>query len=184
MSPLVFSPGPINIIATMSGAQVGLKKSLPLFAGIHTVYLTYAIGMGFGIATLLESFPGLLVAMKYGGALFIMWLGISLWLRPKQRSGDLKLGYWDGVVIHALNPKYPVVLVTMYSAFLSSDEPLALQVLLLSAGILLLNVIAQLTWCGAGIVMGRSLISQRSAIVQDRVFALALVSIGVWIALR
>jgi threonine/homoserine/homoserine lactone efflux protein len=184
MAPLVLSPGPINVIAALSGAQVGFKKSLPLFAGIHTVYLTYAIAMGFGIGALLRAFPALFVVMKYCGALFVIWLGVSMWLRSKQRSGELRLGYWDGFVLHALNPKYPVVLMTMYSAFLSDAEPLAPQILLLSAWILLLNVFTQAAWCGAGILIGRSLASEHASKIQDRIFATLLVLVGVWIAIR
>lgn len=184
MSPLVFSPGPINIIAAMSGARVGLYKSLPLFAGIHTVYFVYAVAMGFGIATLVEAYPDVLVFMKYGGGLFIIWLGVSMWRKPKTGAPDIKLGYWDGVVIHALNPKYPVVLISMYSAFLSPSQSLAPQVFALSAGILALNVVAQLTWCGVGIAVGRSFITQRSAVIRDRIFATVLIFVGLWIAFR
>ena len=171
-------------IAAISGAQVGLKKSLPLFAGIHVVYIVYALIVGFGMGLALQTFPELLTAMKLIGALFVIWLGISLWRRPKSRELKVRMGFKEGVVLHALNPKYPVVLLTMYSTFLIETDPILWQVLTLSFSICLLNVFTQLVWCSAGMFLGRSFTSDESGLVQDRVFSVLLVLVGLWIALR
>lgn len=184
MIPLVFSPGPINIIAALSGAKVGYRKSLPLFLGINIVYFSYAFAGGLGLGFLVHAFPASLSVMKYLGAIFVAYLGVTLFLRAKNRVVEVELGFWHGVAIHALNPKFPVVLVSMYSAFLVLEKPLIPQVLVLSGAILVLNIVAQATWCSAGIVLGRTLSSAKSAVLQDRVFGALLILVGIWIALR
>ena len=39
MFPLVFSPGPANIVFAASGAKVGIKRSIPLIAGVDSVFI-------------------------------------------------------------------------------------------------------------------------------------------------
>jgi threonine/homoserine/homoserine lactone efflux protein len=182
--PLVFSPGPANIVALLSGAQVGLKRSIPLFLGIDTVYLAYAMLMGFGLGGLLTASPTLLGAMKYGGAACVVWFGIAMWRRAKTRNQDISLGFKEGIMFQALNPKFPLILLAMYSAFLIPGEPLVPQVFLLSFGILAMNIVTQFCWAGAGLLIGRFLTGERLAKFQDYVFGALLVIVGLWIAIR
>lgn len=182
--PLVFSPGPANIVALLSGAQVGLKRSIPLFLGIDMVYLAYALLMGFGLGKLLAVYPSLIGIMKYGGAGCVVWFGISMWRRAKIRNKNFSLGFKEGIAIQALNPKFPIILLAMFSAFLIPSEPLVPQVLLLSLAILALNVFTQFCWGGAGGLIGRILTGDRFATFQDYVFGELLVLVGLWIAIR
>ena len=184
MFPLICSPGPANVVATISGAQVGLRRSIPLFLGIDTIYVTYSPIMGFGVGGVLVKVPLLLPIMKYGGAAFVIWLGVEMWRQAKNRHKNVQLGYREGIVIQALNPKFLIVLVAMFTTFLVPTEPLMPQVLTLSLSILALNVFSQVSWAGAGIILGRTFTSERAAIWQDRGFASLLVLVGIWIALR
>jgi threonine/homoserine/homoserine lactone efflux protein len=182
--PLVLSPGPANIVALLSGAQVGLKRSIPLFLGIDTIYLAYALVMGFGLGQLLAAHPTLLHVMRYGGAAFVVCFGIAMWWRAKIRNKNFALGFKDGIAIQALNPKFPITLLTMFSTFLVPTEPLVPQVVLLSLAILGTNVFTQFCWAGAGNLIGHSLIAERFAKFQDYLFGGALVAVGLWIAVR
>ena len=184
MFPLICSPGPANVVATISGARVGLRRSIPLFLGIDTIYLTYSPIIGLGIGEALVKVPLLLPIMKYGGAAFVVWLGVEMWRRAKDRHRNVQLGYREGLVIQALNPKFLIVLVAMFTAFLVPTEALMPQVLTLSFSILALNVFSQVSWAGAGIILGRTFTSERAALWQDRGFASLLVLVGLWIALR
>ena len=184
MFPLICSPGPANVVATISGARVGLRRSIPLFLGIDTIYLTYSPIIGLGIGEVLVKVPLLLPIMKFGGAAFVVWLGVEMWRRAKDRHKNVQLGYREGLVIQALNPKFLIVLVAMFTAFLVPTEPLMPQVLTLSFSLLALNVFSQVSWAGAGIILGRRFTSDRAAIWQDRGFASLLVLVGLWIAIR
>jgi threonine/homoserine/homoserine lactone efflux protein len=43
MFPLIFSPGPANIVCTMAGIKQGVKKSIPLITGINVVSILYSL---------------------------------------------------------------------------------------------------------------------------------------------
>ena len=184
MFPLICSPGPANVVATISGAKVGLKGSIPLFLGINTIYLTYSPIMGFGVGEVLGKVPLLLPLMKYVGGAFVVWLGVDMWRRAKERHKTVRLGYREGVLIQALNPKFLIVLVAMFTAFLVPTEPLIPQVITLSFSILVLNIFSQISWAGAGVILGRTLTSERAATLQDRGFGFLLILVGLWIAFR
>ena len=184
MFPLIWSPGPANVVATISGAKVGLRRSIPLFLGINTIYLTYSPIMGFGVGEVVVKVPLLLPLMKYVGGAFVVWLGVDMWRRAKERHKTVQLGYREGVLIQALNPKFLIVLVAMFTAFLVPTEPLMPQVITLSFSILVLNIFSQISWAGAGVFLGRTFTSDWAATLQDRGFAFLLVLVGLWIAFR
>jgi threonine/homoserine/homoserine lactone efflux protein len=111
-------------------------------------------------------------------------LGIAMWSRAKIRNKTFSLGFKEGIALQALNPKFPVILLTMFSTFLLPTEPLVPQVMSLSLAILALNIFTQFCWGGAGGLIGRVIISERSAKFQDYVFGGLLVVVGLWIAVR
>ena len=184
MFPLIWSPGPANVVATISGAKVGLRRSIPLFLGIDTIYLTYSPIMGFGVGEVLVKIPLLLPILKYVGGAFVLWLGVDMWRRAKERHKTVQLGYREGLLIQALNPKFLIVLVAMFTAFLVPTEPLMPQVITLSFSILVLNIFSQISWAGAGIILGRTFTSERAATLQDQGFGFLLMMVGFWIAFR
>ncbi len=184
MFPLVFSPGPANIIASISGARVGIKGSLPLFAGINVIYFSYSVIIGIGMGELLLMVPGLLIALRFIGAAFVIWLGVRMWLRSKNRDSAMHLGFREGLLIQSVNPKFPIILITMFSVFLVPGAGPAKQVLTLSVGILALNVFTQFTWALAGKLFSQKLGSDHAAETQDRFFSVLLILVGVWIGLR
>ena len=59
MFPLVFSPGPANIVFAMSGMNQGFKKSIPLLLGINLVFIAYSIIIGVGLSAFFQKFPNI-----------------------------------------------------------------------------------------------------------------------------
>lgn len=184
MFPLVFSPGPANIVAGISGARVGIRKSIPLFMGINIIYISYSLIIGFGIGAILTSVPQVLIIIKYFGAAFVCWLGIKLWMRSKQRDETVHLGLKEGLIIQSMNPKFPIILLTMFSTFLNTEHSPFSQVVILTFSIFTLNVFTQFSWALMGHWIGKSLNSEKTNEIQDRFFAVLMVLVGIWIAVR
>ena len=187
MFPLVFSPGPTNVIVAMSGARYGLRGSLPLLIGINIVYLSYTLLLGLGAGTILDKYPQLLVAIQYAGSAFICYLAYRTW--QSERAADdprthTAMKLIDGMLLQALNPKFPVILLIMFSTFLESGEALLPQVMTLSVAIVLLNVFTLVCWTLGGKIITRSFQSERSVQLQNNAFAVMLLVLAIWILLR
>ncbi len=187
MFPLVFSPGPANIIAAIAGARYGLIRSIPVLLGIDLVYLLYALLLGFGARTLFGSYPQTLVVIKYLGAAYIIFLSYKMFTSERNlddRKGGSDLRFIDGVFLQALNPKFPIILAIMFTTFLDPREPNSLQVFVLSFSILALNVFTQIVWATAGHWITNTFTSKRNVYIQNSVFCLMLVAVAIWIAVR
>jgi threonine/homoserine/homoserine lactone efflux protein len=52
MFPLVFSPGPANIVFAMSGIRQGVRGSIPLIIGVDLVFIIYSLLIGFSFVIL------------------------------------------------------------------------------------------------------------------------------------
>ncbi|WP_317204864.1 LysE family translocator [Janthinobacterium sp.] len=102
------TPGPVNLVAISSGMRFGLRRTLPQISGatLGFAVLLFAIGMGLG--EVLRATPWLLVALKIGGSLFLLYLAWQLYA-ASGHAADVKMSappsFRDGVLAQWLNPK-------------------------------------------------------------------------------
>mgnify|MGYP000976152408 FL=1 len=67
------TPGPNNLMLTVTGAQFGLRATVPAMAGI-LAGMSVLIGLaGAGVATLLLAVPGLEPALRTVGLGYLPW---------------------------------------------------------------------------------------------------------------
>jgi len=100
------TPGPGNILALNTVTNYGWKKGMPLFLGIfaghYIVQLICAVFV-YGVSTLL---PGVLGAMKYVGATYILWLAVHIALsRPDGDRGEKSASFWKSFMLQFVNVK-------------------------------------------------------------------------------
>ncbi len=53
MIPIVWSPGPNNLVCATAGGKVGVAKAIPFVIGINLPILIYALATGFGLTYIL-----------------------------------------------------------------------------------------------------------------------------------
>lgn len=183
--PLVFSAGPGNVLCAVCGAANGFKKSVPFILGLDVVYTAYALLAGFGLAAVLQHYPGLMLAVQLAGAAYVAWLGVKMWRRTgvaRQQARPLR--FIDGVISQALNVKGITIILTMYSQFLSPGEPLLYEVLTLTLALTVLNLCAHFSWAYGGAWIAETFASDAAVQVQGRLFGSMLVAIAVWLLYR
>jgi threonine/homoserine/homoserine lactone efflux protein len=79
--PLVFSAGPGNVLCALCGANNGFKNSLPFILGLNFSYTTYSLLIGFGLGSVLDSFPRVFFVIQLLGVVYIFWLGYKFLIR-------------------------------------------------------------------------------------------------------
>jgi len=185
MFPLVFSPGPANIVLAIAGANSGFRRSLPLVAGIDLVFVGYSLLIGFGLGALIRQYPQIYAIAQYAGAAYLAWLAWSILTARKTDDGaddQRTLGFKDGVLIQALNPKGWIMLLLMFSLFVGAEADSS-RILWLCFWLMLLNVSVHLLWLLLGRVLlantGRWLTVAR----QNQLFAVALLGVSGWVVL-
>ncbi|KJE33637.1 lysine transporter LysE [Thalassospira sp. HJ] len=149
----VISPGPdfamVTRIALARGRHAGVLCALGIGSGV-SVHLAYTL---FGMGVLFANNVWVLSTLRYLGAAYLIWLGISaLWpdiravfIAPKpwknqdvrdnratqpdqfqeQRDGS---AFWIGFACNALNPKTMLFIVSLFSQVISPDTELVLEI--------------------------------------------------------
>jgi threonine/homoserine/homoserine lactone efflux protein len=84
---LSLSPGPNSLLALTHGALHGWRRTLFTIAG-GAVGFVVLIGLSlFGISALLKTSPLWLVALKWVGGAYLVWLGVQVWRAPPVGAG-------------------------------------------------------------------------------------------------
>lgn len=181
--PLVYSPGPGNVLCAVSGAVNTFRGSVPFIMGLDVVYTFYSVVMGLGMGAVLRQFPRLMTAVQFFGVLYLAYLAFSFFARAAdaERCTVKRLTFKDGVISQALNIKGVSIVTLMYSQFLRPGESLYVQVAVLSAMLLALNLFTHFTWSLGGHWMVSRFASQKAAKIQNRIYGALLLAVAVWL---
>ncbi len=68
------TPGPNNMMLLASGANFGLRRSLPHMLGISGGHAFMVLVMGLGLAQLIHALPAVLVVLKVLAVAYVLWL--------------------------------------------------------------------------------------------------------------
>lgn len=122
------TPGPNNISSFSMSANHGYKKTLPYLLGIWLGSAMLFSLAGFLSGFLFQSFPVLKDVLKYVGSAYIVYLAYVTFFTnyDKENQRGTSLGFWNGVILQAVNPKALVFSTTLFSTLLASvaAEPL------------------------------------------------------------
>ena len=66
------SPGPNNIVASYSGFNFGLIKTIPHMCGVIFGFTTLVIVVNFGLISVFKNFPIIQEIIKYGGTIWVI----------------------------------------------------------------------------------------------------------------
>lgn len=163
-------PGP-TIILVMSQAVIhGRRSVLPLVAGVVAGDFTAMLLSLLGLGALMAASATLFTMFKWGGACYLVYLGIKLWRTDPKRCNGPGPGVGSSsasllksaFVVTTLNPKSIAFFVAFFPQFITPQEPVWPQLLALGATFLLLAALNAFVY---GIFAGQI----RETIRKDRV---------------
>lgn len=131
------SPGPGNFLLLASGANFGLRRSLPLLFGISFGFLAMVLGVGMGLGQLLKANPGIGLVLRVASALFILWMAWKIAGSRSLGTGDrMSLArpftFLQAASLQLLNPKAWGVALSVSVTFLGDDAGLPALLLLIA----------------------------------------------------
>lgn len=127
---LVAIPGPNLIYIVTRGIQQGRRAALVSALGVETGTLIHVLLATFGLSALIAASPVLYDVVKYAGAGYLVWLGVSL-LRRKVGKADEKIAvrpaglrrlFLHGLAINLLNPKVILFVLALLPQFVDPDR--------------------------------------------------------------
>ena len=191
---LTITPGLDTALVLRTAAAEGWRRATAVAVGIGLGCLAWGAAAAFGAGALLVASHTAYTILKWAGAAYLVWLGVNLLRRPRQRfetgagaatpagglAAALAKGFWNNL----LNPKVGVFYVSFLPQFIPADaSPAAFGLLLAS-----MHVIMGLIWAG-GLILATAPITKalrRPGVVRwlDRVTGGVFVAFGVRIALE
>jgi len=125
-----FTPGPNTTIATITGANFGLRAAVPHMLGVPVGFATMLLAAAAGAAAIVLAFPFAAQVLKWAGVAYLIWLALMLARSSTsglaQLSGPFKLPltFVQSAAFQYLNPKAWMLSVATAGAFFAGDSPL------------------------------------------------------------
>ncbi|MBF6617200.1 LysE family translocator [Pollutimonas thiosulfatoxidans] len=172
------TPGPNNVMLTASGASFGYRRSLPHMLGITLGVAIMLLLVGAGLGTVFEAMPGLYVALKYIGAVYLLYLAWRI-----ARAGAVEAGetagkpftFLQAAAFQWVNPKAWIMAVGIIATYMPR-EPFLSNLITAVIVLSLINFPSISLWTLCGSAVRRAL--RKPAAIQwfNRCMALLLVA--------
>ena len=116
------TPGPNNILASYSGFNFGIKKTIPLILGVIIGYNTMLISLDVGLIVIFKQYPVLQTVLKILGSFFLIYLAykISFSKQSGEKTIENPLKFFDTFLFQFVNPKGVVVAIITISTFVET----------------------------------------------------------------
>ncbi|MGF6158828.1 threonine/homoserine/homoserine lactone efflux protein [Ensifer sp. KUDG1] len=131
-----FMPGPAILYMTAQTLAHGRKAGLLAALGIHIGCYVHIAAATLGLAALLHHAPLLYGAIKFSGAVYLVWLGATMLLGVGKHAAHAEAAkpgvLRDSIVVEILNPKTALFFVTFLPQFVdpAASMPMSLQFLM------------------------------------------------------
>jgi threonine/homoserine/homoserine lactone efflux protein len=161
---VAYFPGPALLYTAAQTISHGRRAGFMAMLGIHLGCYLHVFAAAFGLSAVFKHVPELYMAVKLAGALYLIWLGISM-IRTKiagesvavAPSKTTRRALLDSFIVEVLNPKVALFFIALLPQFV--DPAGALPVW---AQLLILGTVVNFVFSSADLitVLGASVIVQ------------------------
>lgn len=164
-SAMCFTPGPNVVMITASAANFGFRRAIPQMLGITLGFGAMVLAAGFGLAGLFHAEPRLHTALKYGGAIYLLYLAWRI-AGADAKHGDSRrakpISFVEAALFTWVNPKGWVTVIGALAAFTTIGGDVLSQTLVV-AGVLTAACFASVVvWAAFGTAIAGLLSSARA----------------------
>ncbi len=190
-----YIPGPAMLYAAAQTVARGRWSGLMASLGIHIGGYAHVLAAAAGLSVLFHAVPVLYLAVKFAGAAYLVWLGISLFRSkvegqealPVVAQKSARRAFFESVTVEVLNPKTAIFFMAFLPQFIdaSATFPIWLQFVILGTLVNLMfssaDVVCVLL---AGAVLGRLRQSSHARRMMQGAGGSLLVGLGLHLAFQ
>ena len=131
------TPGPSNLMLTITGAMVGIVRGLPCLAGVGAGMALMMFVVAFGLGSVVLAYPAIVTALKIGGAAFLLWLAWKIATAVHRDAGGeaRPVGFGGAFLFQWLNPKSWLVSASASATYLEGANAFWIAGLFLAAAL-------------------------------------------------
>ncbi|MER8732369.1 LysE family translocator [Mesorhizobium sp. M1227] len=190
-----YIPGPAMLYAAAQTMARGRWSGLMAALGIHLGGYIHVFAAAVGLSVLFHAVPVLYMAVKLVGALYLVWLGVSLFrakaqgevVLPGIQPKSARRAFFESIAVEVLNPKTAIFFMAFLPQFIDASAafPVWLQFVVLGTIVNLMFSSADIVCVIlAGAVIARLRQSSRAQRLMRGAGGAVLVGLGVHVALQ
>lgn len=140
VSAVMVTPGPSMLLALNNGATYGMRIAGYGFLGAVLADLLLIGAVGCGLGALLQASEQLFAVVKWGGALYLVYLAFVLWRAPAKALSVSasaavatgKTAFLRSLMVGLSNPKGLLFFSAFLPQFIHPQAPVAMQYMILA----------------------------------------------------
>jgi threonine/homoserine/homoserine lactone efflux protein len=119
-----YTPGPNNVVASYSGFNFGIAKTIPHILGVTLGFTSLVIFLTIGLINVFKLFPVIQVIIKYLGTLFLIYLAykIASSTNSDETKKENPVKFIETFFFQYLNPKGVMVAIIVVSTYVELGE--------------------------------------------------------------
>ena len=114
-----YTPGPNNVVASYSGFNFGITKTIPHILGVTLGFTSLVLFLSIGLINVFKLFPIIQVVIRYLGTIFLIYLAYKIAF--SESSNDTKrvnpVKFIETFLFQYLNPKGVTVAIIVVSTY-------------------------------------------------------------------
>ena len=170
------TPGPNNLMLMASGANYGVKRTIPHLLGVSLGFVFMALLLGIGLINLFEQFPVTYDILKVFAVIYLLYLAWKIAnasTGPTSEPTGKPFTFLQAVLFQWVNPKVWAMALTTISVY-TPDRSMQ-YVLYVSVIFGAVNLPCVAAWATLGQQMARLLRNPRQLRLFNRIMALLLI---------
>ena len=175
------TPGPNNVMLTASGATFGFRRTIPHMLGISVGFGIELLAVCAGLGAIFTRWPDLQTALRWVGALYLLYLGVRMLGSGPANSGvsTRPVTFLEAALFQFLNPKAWVMTITAASVFLPHELGVFTAAAYMLGVMVVMNLPCIAVWALFGSSLRRFLERPASRMGFNAAMAVALAATGV-----
>ena len=119
-----YTPGPNNVVASYSGFNFGITKTIPHILGVTLGFTSLVLFLSIGLINIFKLFPIIQVVMRYLGTLFLIYLSykIAFSETTNETKKESPVKFIETFLFQYLNPKGVTVAIIVVSTYVELGE--------------------------------------------------------------
>jgi len=119
-----YTPGPNNVVASYSGFNFGIIKTIPHILGVIMGFTSLVFFLTIGLINIFKLFPIIQEIIKYLGTLFLIYLAykIASSTASQETKKDNPVKFIETFLFQYLNPKGVMVAIIVVSTYVELGE--------------------------------------------------------------
>ena len=119
-----YTPGPNNVIASYSGFNFGIKKTLPHIFGVALGFTFLIFLLTIGLVNVFKIFPIIQVSLKYLGSIFLVYLAYKIYFSKidSEKKNENPVKFIETFLFQFLNPKGVLIGIIIVSTYVENGE--------------------------------------------------------------